>query len=162
MIAKIETDIKGIYSKTERSISESNTKSSEAEIVVEDTLKRIDNVMNEAKMELDKLGKETESLAKDITGIVISMQFQDITRQRIEHVIEPLFKLKAEMEDIIRKTKNISEKIHEWEVNSDASWLEKMYTMESERKVMENTLSGKTKSENFSTIPRPADVSIFQ
>lgn len=162
LIAKIETDIKSIYSKTERSISESNTKSSEAEIVVEDTLRGIDNVMNEVKIQLDELGKETESLARDISSIVISMQFQDITRQRIEHVIEPLSKLNAEMEEVIRKTRNISEKIHEWESSSDTSWLEKMYTMESERKVMDNTLSSKTNSGDFPAIPQPADVSIFQ
>ena len=127
-----------------------------------DTLRGIDNVMNEVKIQLDELGKETESLARDISSIVISMQFQDITRQRIEHVIEPLFKLKSEMEEIIRRTKNISEKIHELEANSDTSWLEKIYTMESERKVMEDTLDSKTKSGDFPAIPRPGDVPILQ
>jgi methyl-accepting chemotaxis protein len=71
------------------------------------------------------------------------MQFQDITRQRIEHVIEPLFKLKSEMEEIIQNARNISEKIHEWEGNGSAEWLEKIYTMESEREVLRNTVGNK-------------------
>lgn len=140
LITKVETDIKVIYSKTERSASESSARSSKAEMVVKDALKKIDDIMNEAKSNLDKLGAETESLASDISSIVISMQFQDITRQRIEHVIEPLLSFKTELEEASQKAKNMSEKIHEWDGNGSAEWLERMYTMESERRVLKEVL----------------------
>jgi methyl-accepting chemotaxis protein len=140
LITKVETDIKVIYSKTEKSASESSARSSKAEVVVEGALKKIDDIMNEAKIKLNEMGAETESLAKDISSIVISMQFQDITRQRIEHVIEPLVSFKAELEDITQKARSMSEKIHEWEGNGSAEWLEKIYTMESEREVMRKTM----------------------
>lgn len=140
LISRVETDIKGIYSKTEKSITESSARSLEAETVVNDTLRKIDDVIGEVKKQLDELGAETEFLAKDISSIVISMQFQDITRQRIEHVIEPLMSFKAELEDITQKARSMSEKIHEWEGNSSAEWLEKMYTMESEREVLKEVL----------------------
>jgi methyl-accepting chemotaxis protein len=140
LIAKVEADIKGIYSKTDRSISENNIRSSEAEKVVEDALKRIDHLVKQIEKQLDELGAETESLATDISSIVISMQFQDITRQRIEHVVNPLLSLKADIEDIVQKARNMNKKIHECEADSDTAWLEKMYTMEAERKVMRETL----------------------
>ncbi len=140
LITKVETDIKGIYSKTQKGIIESSARSSKAETIANDTLKRIDNVISEIKKQIDELGAETESLAKDISSIVISMQFQDITRQRIEHVIEPLMSFKTELEDITLKAKNMSEKIIEWEGNGSAEWLEKIYTMESEREVLRNVL----------------------
>jgi methyl-accepting chemotaxis protein len=139
LINRVETDIKGIYSKTEKSTAESSARSSEAETVVNDTLKKIDDVISELKSQLDELKNETETLAKDISSIVISMQFQDITRQRIEHVIEPLMSFKAELEDITQKATSMSEKIHEWEGDGSTEWLKKIYTMESEREVMRKT-----------------------
>ncbi len=140
LILKVVQDIKGIYLRTEKSTSESNKKSSEAEQIVEETLKRIDSAMSDANRHLDELAEETESLAKDISGIVISMQFQDITRQRIEHVIEPLMSFKAELEEIITNLRNMRKKIHWWEGTKGEEWLEQFYTMEAERDVMRNTL----------------------
>jgi methyl-accepting chemotaxis protein len=140
LINKVETNIKGIYSKTEKSITESSARSSEAETIVNNTLKKTDDVISELKSQLDELKNETETLAKDISSIVISMQFQDITRQRIEHVIEPLLSLKSEMEDIVSRASNMSKKIHEWESSGSAECLKKIYTMESEREVMRKAL----------------------
>ena len=68
------------------------------------------------------------------------MQFQDITRQRIEHVIDPLQKLKADSEIVLSRLKNVDETLHDRIEVQSTSWLEKMYTMESERAVMKSTL----------------------
>ncbi len=144
LIIKVESDTKGIYSKTEKSVAESTVRSSGAETVVHNAVKKIDDVMNEARNQLDELGSETASLAKDISGIVISMQFQDITRQRLEHVIGPLLLFKSELEDVQQKVTNMSKKMHVWDGDGGASWLEEMYTMESERNVMRNVLAAGT------------------
>jgi methyl-accepting chemotaxis protein len=90
---------------------------------------------------LSKLSGDTESLAKDITNIVISMQFQDITRQRIEHVITPLLEFRTEIDDIAKSTGYLGDKIAEKVKNGNGKRLESMYTMESERKVLRDTLS---------------------
>jgi|Deesub1362A_J573_1020465.scaffolds.fasta_scaffold00073_23 methyl-accepting chemotaxis protein len=162
LITKVESDIRAIYSRTEQSTSESNVKASEAEVVVEDTLRRIDEVVNDAKAQLDELSAETESLAKDISGIVVSMQFQDITRQRIEHVIEPLLSFKNELEEVILKAKNVNEKIHKWDGNGSVEWLEKVYTMESERDVMRDTLGvEQSQQQGFSGSACEDNVTIF-
>ena len=143
LINRVEEDIRNVFERTEKGVRESSTKSSKAEMVVEETLRRIDRAMNEAGRELSELKSETDSLAKDINSIVVSMQFQDITRQRIEHVIEPLLTFKSELEEIIKNLRLTGKNIVDTEVNSSESWLETYYTMESERKVMKETLINK-------------------
>ncbi|HDH04176.1 MAG TPA: hypothetical protein ENH01_00460 [Nitrospirae bacterium] len=142
IVTNIETDTKEIYQKTEKSVSKTNSTSKEAAAVVDDTLEKIDGTISGVKDQLDELTKETESLAKDISNIVISMQFQDITRQRIEHVIAPLVSFKAEIENMLQTMENMGGKINAGEDGGrGGNRLGDMYTMESERKVLKNTLS---------------------
>jgi methyl-accepting chemotaxis protein len=145
IVTGIETDAKEMYSKTEKNVSGTNEMSAGATKVVTDTLKRIDETISNVKTQLDNLTEEAQTLASDISNIVISMQFQDITRQRIEHVIEPLLNLKTELEEMALKTRNVETSIHEYSEGNGAEYLEKMYTMESERNVLKRILSGKGK-----------------
>jgi methyl-accepting chemotaxis protein len=140
LIAKIESDMGTIYQKTEKNAEESMAKSLDAGMAVDETLSALEAVMNDAKSRLDGLKTETDALAKDISSIIVSMQFQDITRQRIEHVIEPLLKIKQESEAVLRQIDSMSESLRHQSNELAASWLDKMYTMESERKVMKQTL----------------------
>jgi len=140
LITKIEADMNGIHEKSAKSAEANMSKSLDAGRAVEEALSVIDGAMNKAKSSLDGLKTETDSLARDISSIMVSMQFQDITRQRIEHVIEPLLKFKQESEEILRRINSMSEKVHAQSEGLAASWLEKMYTMESERAVMKNAL----------------------
>lgn len=142
LITKVEADISSVYTKTKAGASEGSRKSDEAGVIVEGALKKMDTAVSAAKEQLDELTVETGALAKDISGIVISMQFQDITRQRIEHVIEPLLVLKAEMGEAAEKVAGMDKKIHTWEGKDNAAWIEKLYTMESEREVIRETLKG--------------------
>ncbi len=138
-ISKVEAHIKEIYERTETGTSESAARSHEAESVVTETLQKLDAVMQEAGSRIDELTRETGTLAQDISSVVISMQFQDITRQRIEHVIEPLLAFKTDFEGITQKTGHIHEGLRS-EGNGDIELLEKMYTMDSEREVMRQAL----------------------
>lgn len=144
-IRKIVTNIEGvtkqIFTKTEESVSETYDISRKATLVVDDTMKKIDGTISEVRLKLDDLKSEAQALAKDISSIVISMQFQDITRQRIEHVIEPLLALKTELENIVQHTLCIGGDINSTAGNTGSKRLEQMYTMESERNVLRNTLS---------------------
>lgn len=141
MIAKIESDIREIFERTRKSTSESAARTADSEAVVNNTLKKLDDVMNEARNQLDELTSETGSLASDISSIVISMQFQDITRQRIEHVIEPLMAFKSEFEEMGQKAAGLGAGNHDTRERGGSSWLEGMYTMESERQLLRETLA---------------------
>ncbi len=134
LVVAVEQDMGSMYSETEKNSKATHALSVEAESVVKDTLGKINTMMQGAGNQLRSITLETDSLAKDIGNILVSMQFQDITRQRIEHVIEPLEQFKKEVEEIC------------WDIQSlqgeqrGTEWLEKMYTMESERKVLKTTL----------------------
>jgi len=140
LITKIESDMSTMYQKTEQSTAANTAKSMDAGRAVSEALSALDSVMCDAKNRLDGLKSETEILAKDISSIIVSMQFQDITRQRIEHVIEPLLKFKLESEALLQQISSLSRTIHEHNHELAASWLEQLYTMESEREVMKNAL----------------------
>ncbi len=140
IVTRIETDTKEIYLKTEKNVSKTNSVSTGAAEVVDDTLKKIDETIGRVKTQLDDLTKESELLAKDISDIVISMQFQDITRQRIEHVIEPLLAFRSELEDMIKNTTDMGRKIRQGKRNAVSGLLEDMYTMEAERRVFRETI----------------------
>ncbi len=161
IVTNIETDTKGIHQKTEISVNKTNTTSSEAATVVEDTLAKIDGTIENVKAQLDNLTKETESLAKDIGGIVVSMQFQDITRQRVEHVIEPLIEFKSELEKMSQNTISLGQKIHELDSVEVNTWLDNLYTMESERAVLKNTVSTEDDADNASNADAASNVELF-
>ncbi len=141
LIRTVESDIQGMYEETEGNAVRTEKLSRDSETIINETMDKLNESMNHAKDELDGLSKDTESLARDISGIVISMQFQDITRQKIEHVIEPLRTISNDHE---RMTARISgEETASLYSHSpdDMSWMEEMYTMESERQVMKDALS---------------------
>lgn len=141
LIHTVEKEISGIYGETEKSAEMTELRSRESEVIMNETLGKINEVMLHARNELDGLSVETESLAKDISSIVISMQFQDITRQKIEHVIEPLQALKSESMELLGRLENgcLSDSADSSE--NGMTWLADMYTMESERETMKQALS---------------------
>jgi len=139
-IATIDNNVREMYEETGQRISESGRKSEESELVVMNALNKIDEANQAATKQLDELTGESESLARDISGILMSMQFQDITRQRIEHVIEPLQTLKTELAETAQRMG--VEAADTLVGSADLSRLEKMYTMESERQVLRESLTG--------------------
>jgi methyl-accepting chemotaxis protein len=139
-IATIDTNVKEMYAETGQRVSESGRKSEESELVVVDALNKIDEANHLAAKQLDELTGESESLARDISGILMSMQFQDITRQRIEHVIEPLQSLKTELAETAQRMGVGA--VDTPAGSADLSRLEKIYTMESERQVLRESLAG--------------------
>jgi len=141
LVRKVEKDLKEVYSVTEERSTESNQRASEAETILARTFRELDGQMHRAGSELERLSSETESLARDISGIIITMQFQDITRQRIEHVMEPLTEIATEFEQVLGTIQNISDKIRIWENRECLSSLEDRYTMESERRAMSDAFS---------------------
>ncbi|RMH05939.1 MAG: hypothetical protein D6704_08430 [Nitrospirae bacterium] len=93
---------------------------------------------------VNKGSERANELADDIAQIVMSMQFQDITRQKIEHVYEPLEKIQFCLERF-RSDQNTS---HPPDTSLKEAMaflheLEARYTMESERMVMGQVKQGR-------------------
>jgi methyl-accepting chemotaxis protein len=142
LIKTVESDLHGMYTETEGNVGQTEKLSLDSEIIINETMNKLNDSMVHAKDELDVLSMDTESLARDISGIVISMQFQDITRQKIEHVIEPLRSITGNGERIMAHLRGEDVSTDDTDSSDDIAWMEDMYTMESERQVMKEALAG--------------------
>ena len=80
-----------------------------------------------------------KELGEHIGQIVMSMQFQDITRQKLEHVYQPLERIHAPLQAVVEDT-GVSNQLPE--VIEELRNLEHRYTMKSERLTMEAAKSG--------------------
>lgn len=141
LIKTVESDLQGIYEETAGNVSQTEQLSRDSELIINETMDKLNESMKHAKEELDGLSAETDSLARDISSIVISMQFQDITRQKIEHVIEPLRNISGNSEKIIAHLRGEASDSDDTDPSGTISWMEDMYTMESERQVMKEALA---------------------
>jgi len=136
----VERDVTRIHADFHAVCDASAEKSRTAEDEVNQALRNIDETVRTAGERMNALSTDTEAIAREIGNIVVSMQFQDITRQRIEHVIDPLERLKEELDEMAQTTRSMTSKMHAFEVRHGAEWLEQMYTMESEREAMRTEL----------------------
>lgn len=101
-------------------------------------LRKIDETLRDATEKVKTIAGNAEELNKEIGKVVVSIQFQDITRQRIEHVISPLEILQNDVNGIIQvieKDGNVSAQIP---LDSSENDLMQQYTMESEREILRN------------------------
>ena len=96
---------------------------------------------NEALHEsAEKNSERAKALGQDIGQIVMSMQFQDITRQKLEHVYQPLEHIYAPLKAVVEDTGD-TDRLPE--VIEELRNLDKIYTMESERRQLEAIRSGR-------------------
>lgn len=93
-------------------------------------------------------------ISKDIERTMFFLQFQDITRQQIEHVTGPLNDLKGRLNDIKKIASGYSTLTEDMESKVlIRKQLDEIYTMEEEKKIMTDVLDGNEKSEG--NIPDP-------
>jgi methyl-accepting chemotaxis protein len=99
--------------------------------------KTLTNKNNALHLNVGSTQLSAERLGQDIAAIVMALQFQDIARQKIEHVIEPL---KVLQEDLLAATRGVAPE----SFNGTTEYMHKLqhsYTMREERQV-HSTSSG--------------------
>ena len=90
----------------------------------------------------------SEALAGDIGHIVTSMQFQDITRQKLEHVYQPLEVMHSCVGQLVKGTGDLVAVMQQLD---DLKNLQQQYTMESERAIHQAVTNGKACAGNTTT-----------
>lgn len=86
-------------------------------------------------------------ISSEIEGMLISLQFQDIVRQQIEHITAPLLTLGEKLEVVEKGVSDFDESLSSEEFKENViKELDGMYTMEEERDIMMGVISG---SDNF-------------
>lgn len=82
-------------------------------------------------------------ISKDVENALVAIQFQDITRQQIEHVSEPLAKFSERLKELSKVATDSDDLLHSLEDKTKVMLqedLEGMYTMEDEKRIMSETL----------------------
>jgi methyl-accepting chemotaxis protein len=150
IVHDVSENAEEVHRKTREGAERSERVSTKAENEVNTALNHIDELLQTTRSRIEELSGEADSLAKDIRNIVVSIQFQDITRQRIEHVIEPL-------ENFARELSQLGEQVVSYEKLEDllsqnaqhyAEWLEGRYTMQSEKDVMRQTMQERSQRQS--------------
>jgi methyl-accepting chemotaxis protein len=117
-------------------VQKGNEVSKKAEEILEGTVTEIDKTITDTSRSLEELSGHAKELAKNISSIVVSIQFQDITRQRIEHVMEPLEDFAADLTSIAERLRNADTEDFLIKKNQ-AAMLKEKYTMEQEKEILE-------------------------
>ena len=109
----------------------------------------------------ESMSQNTEGakeLGNDIGQIIMSMQFQDITRQKLEHVYQPLEQLHGPLKRI--KVGSDQEAFPQ-DVIDNLKQLEQSYTMESERALMKSAQEGQDEVVVGTTASSEESVTLF-
>jgi len=148
MVKDIETCVDGAAVRLKDMATQNAGSAKESKKGIDTLLSSLMSTHGRIKSSVDELAISSHDIASDISSIVTTLQFQDATRQRIEHVIEPLTRLEADMLKIARG-RGDSESNEELEVSvRDIGGLAKIYTMESERKMLSSSSGGEHGSES--------------
>lgn len=106
-----------------------------------ETYKNLTHSISNVTESVNVLSRMYNDISDEIGAVIISLQFQDITKQKVDHVIAPLLKLQEKLEKVSRIAKIGDRLINEWEARDLVMGdLDEMYTMEAERRVMNEVL----------------------
>jgi methyl-accepting chemotaxis protein len=147
----ITDDINAIHDETSKSTKMIGNIASSSEQAVEDALGKIDNSIASTKEIVGQLQSQASRTSEQVRDIVIAMQYQDINRQRIEHVIEPLNLISSDLM-VLTSAMNLSANDFNLpNLTELSSHLQGMYTMETERSVFKNQKSPTKKQNKYSS-----------
>ena len=135
--------IDSLYSDMEGRTVKTVTEIEGAQDMLKESIGRIKTSTSSISEAIQILTKNYEVISKDIENVMISLQFQDITRQEIEHVITPLEDLKERLSGMKKVCANVDHLLHEWEGESEiVEQLNGLFTVDEEREALRETLGG--------------------
>jgi methyl-accepting chemotaxis protein len=131
----VSSNIFSIHSKAAKDVENVKKITHQSGVEIENALRGMDDSINKSNSMVMTLHESSSSLASEINRLVVSMQYQDINRQRIEHVIEPLEMLHDDMSELAESVRNFKGREMSIDVKRIKEHVQKIYTMESERTV---------------------------
>ncbi len=143
-VDQISVQINGIHQKSVSDVANIGKISERSHADVNCTLNSLDSALENANSIINGLQNSSIKLAEDVNAMVVSMQYQDINRQRLEHVMEPLEIMRDDLSTVASGLKDISKVSFSVDVNELAEHMKKIYTMESERDIMKLAASEKS------------------
>jgi len=138
-VTQVAGSIDGIHAKAVKDVQNVREISENSTEEINSTLEQLNNSMSKSNMIMQELQSSAAALADDINGMVISMQYQDINRQRIEHVIEPLQIMRSDFGEIGKTLGSFKGGVLALDISEIAKHLQDIYTMDSERDIFNSS-----------------------
>jgi methyl-accepting chemotaxis protein len=91
-----QASITGIYDRMSQHMETHRSRLEDTEVRMDSVLGKIEDVLTDSASVLDRIASLSAEISRQVGEVVASMQFHDITRQKMEHVIEAI-------EDICRR-----------------------------------------------------------
>jgi methyl-accepting chemotaxis protein len=139
VVDEVALKVEKIYKHAVNDIANIKNISEKSNQEINSTLEQLNESMTSANSIIVELQDTSNQLATDINSTVVSMQYQDINRQRIEHVIEPLEIMNQDFEQIGMAFESMSSTGINIDINNISNHLQDLYTMESERDIFNST-----------------------
>ncbi len=138
IIESMVASINNVYQKTEGGLKTIDDILQRSQQKIDSALTRVDERITEVKEALTELSAKTDELSGNIRKVVVSIQFQDITKQRLQHVMEPLDRFHEETQQHLA---TLRQELREHEQGQELyQWLDSLYTMKGERVVAEEAI----------------------
>lgn len=135
IVDSVSGNITSIHSKAVQDIEYIKNIQTDSEKEINKTLEYLNSSITNSNDVVKELQQSANGLAEEINSMVVSMQYQDINRQRIEHVIEPMQIFKSDMEEMAVAFQRFDGRALDLDVKGISEHLKQIYTMESEREI---------------------------
>ncbi|PLX70192.1 MAG: hypothetical protein C0602_06840 [Denitrovibrio sp.] len=135
IVDQVSGNISKIHSKAVEDVSKVKTITDSSGKQINTTLEDLNNSIMQSNDIVQEIQSSSSDLADEINHMVISMQYQDINRQRIEHVIEPLQMMCTDLSEVSEALKLYTGDSLNLDKAALTEHLQNIYTMESEREV---------------------------
>ncbi|MFQ5901736.1 MAG: methyl-accepting chemotaxis protein [Thermodesulfobacteriota bacterium] len=137
--------IDGLYTGMQGKIDKAVTDISSSQDMLREAIERFKTSTNTISETIQVLTMHYDIISKDIEDVMVSLQFQDITRQEIAHVITPLNDLKDRLMGITEIDERVDILLHKWESEGEViEHLNNVHTVDEERETI------KKQSDEFS------------
>jgi len=143
-VDSISGRVRTIHTQSASEVQNITEVTADAHTKVDGTLNRLDEAIERSQDIISHLQESSMELAQEINAMVVSMQYQDINRQRIEHVIDPMHIMKSDLDTIADGLKDITRLGEGLNVRELTEHLNRIYTMESERALIGKASAGKS------------------
>jgi len=131
----VSMNINSIHEKAVKDVEHAKSIKDTSAVEIHNTLESLNESMTSSNSIVQELHGASSSLADEISGMIMSMQYQDINRQRIEHVIEPLQIMQGDLRELSIALKDFKGGELNIDTSEIAKHMEDIYTMESERDI---------------------------
>lgn len=103
IVGKVNTSIRDMSKNLVDSIKKNTEKKTNVDMAVGELVQTAEESTEVFTKLISNAVTSSESVAKSIDQIVLSLQFQDITKQQIEHAMQPLERIKTNVEELLNR-----------------------------------------------------------